>query len=112
MLGGPPTARRDFGQDESLALLAEIYRKTPATNATHVDVSVRLLAENGTEVFASRDSLANESATQGGSSTFSYVSHVPLKGVAPGRYALRLEARDRALSGDKPATAETAITVR
>jgi hypothetical protein len=47
----------------------------------------------------------------GNASTFAFTKQIPLKNVAPGRYLLRIKARDRTSTPDAPAASETVITV-
>jgi len=112
LLGAPATSRRVFTQNETLALMAEIYDNLPAVQPRQFEVTATLLGENGREVFTARDSLTNEPGTTAHWTTVSYTKPISLKSVAPGRYLLRVEARNRADAGDRsPASAETVITV-
>ena len=54
--------------------------------------------EAGRDAFASRDVLANGEGSARKWQTFGYTGRIPLKDIAPGRYLLRLEARERAAS--------------
>ena len=56
LLPAPATSRRDFPREDVLALYTEIYDNDTPRQARHVDVQVRLIAENGTEVFAAATS--------------------------------------------------------
>ncbi|MCM3880870.1 MAG: VWA domain-containing protein [Vicinamibacterales bacterium] len=109
LLGAPATSRREFAQSETLKLLTEIYDNLPAQQARQVDLRVRLIAENGQEVFASRDSLANGAGGAKPWSTFTYVGQVPLNNIPPGHYLLRLEAAHT--TGGNTASVEAVITV-
>ena len=112
LLGAPATSRREFTQNETLALVTEIYDNMPAQQPRQIDISARLIGENGTEAFVARDSLANGSGGSQNWTAFDYAGHIPLKDVAPGRYLLRVEAQDRArTNGGKPAASETVITI-
>ena len=112
LLPGPATTRREFAQSDVLAVLADVYDNGVSTQPRMIDIAARLIAENGRDVFAAHDSLSN-----GGSdstknwNTFAFTKQIPLKGVPPGRYLLRIEARDRARAADAPAATETVLTV-
>jgi len=111
LLGAPPTSRREFDRTETLAWLTEIYDN--ARQSRQFDVATRLIDENGRDVFTSREALANGADASNKWTTFAYTGRVPLKGIAPGRYLMRIEARDRAESDQARAVvAQTVITVR
>ena len=50
------------GKSTLLALLAEIYDNSDSDQARSIDVAVRLLGEDGTEVFTAKDTLSNTGA--------------------------------------------------
>jgi VWFA-related protein len=111
LLGGAPTSRREFARAETLAWLTEIYDN--ARQPTQFDVSARLIDENGREVFVTREVLGNGAGGASKWTTFAYTGRVPLKDIAPGRYLLRIEARDRASKNeDGFKTSQTVITVK
>jgi hypothetical protein len=121
MLPAPATSRRAFPQSDTVVLYTEIYDNITARQPRRLDVAVRLVSETGTEVFVSRDELSNGLASlgttgaQGGKpwDIYGYAKQIPLKGVAPGRYLLRVEAQIRGnVDGAKPASRETVITVQ
>ncbi len=75
---------------------------------------MRLLSEDGNEVFVSRDELAN-APTPGEKpwEIYGYPKQIPLKDVPAGRYLLRVEAQVRGNVDDaKPVARETLITVQ
>jgi VWFA-related protein len=111
LLGTPAMSRRQFSQGETIAWMAEIYDNTPAGQARQIDVSTRLIAESGQEVFASRDLLKNGSDGAEKWRAYGYTGRIPLKDVAPGRYLLRIEAHDRTTRSGRPMAAETVLTV-
>jgi len=112
LLGAPATSRRVFTQNETLALMAEIYDNLPAVQLRQFEVTATLLGENGREVFAARDSLTNEPGSTAHWTTVSYTKPISLRSIAPGRYLLRVVARNRADAPDRsPAATETVITV-
>ena len=112
VLPAPATSRRTFAQDDVLAVLAEIYDNNPSRQARQIEMSARLIADGGREIFVARDSLGNGGSDNAKNwETFSFKREIPLKDVLPGRYLLRIEARDRARTNDAPAATETVITV-
>ena len=114
LLPGAPTTRREFPKADTLALLTEIYDNSSSQQPRTIDVAVRLLGEDGREVFTARDTLDNAGAKDAKHwDAYTYVKELSLKDVAPGRYLLRVESQGRgSLSGAKPAASETVITVR
>ena len=59
---------------------------------------------------ASRDELANGTSGEKPWEIYGYAKRIPLKGLAPGRYVLRIEAAVRGKDG-APATREAPITI-
>ena len=105
----PATSRREFSQSDTLSLLAEIYDNNSSQQPRQIDASVRLVAEDGREIFAARDSIQNGSARNW--TAYGYARDIPLKDVPPGRYLLRVDAQLRGGSA-KPVSAETLISIR
>jgi VWFA-related protein len=112
LLGAPATSRRSFNQSETVAWMTEIYDNSGAKQPKRFDVSVRLVGEAGRDAFASSDVVVNGEGNTPKWQTFGYTGRIPLKDVAPGRYLLRIEARDRSEASRQPALAQTVITVR
>jgi VWFA-related protein len=111
LLPAPATSRREFPRGDTVALYTELYDNNTSREPRRFEVSVRLLSETGTEVFASREELANGAATNKPWDVFGYVKELSLKDVAPGRYVLRVEAQIRGNDDVKPVSRETLITV-
>lgn len=113
VLPAAPTSRREFSQRDLLAVYTEIYDNVTSDQARRVDVAVRLVSESGAEVFAMRDELQNGGvAPKKPWDVYGYLKEVALMNIAPGRYALRVEAQFRGNVDDaKPAVRETLITV-
>jgi VWFA-related protein len=106
------TSRRQFSQRDLIALYTEIYDNIGSDQARRVDLAVRLLSESGAEVFAARDEVTNGGvAPQKAWDIYAYSSEIALKDIAPGRYALRVEAQVRGNNDVKPVARETLITV-
>ncbi len=112
LLGAPATTQREFEQGDTLTWLAEIYDTTPGRGTRQIDVAARLVSEDGREAFSARDVIANGEGSARWTS-FGYTGRLPLKDIAPGRYVLRLEARERSNTNpDALQVAQTVVTVR
>jgi hypothetical protein len=113
VMPAPATSRREFSQRDLIALYTEIYDNIGSAQARHIDIAVRIVSEDGKEAFAVRDVLENGGvAPKKPWEIYGYSKEIALKGVAPGRYALRVEAQVRGNSNDaKPVARETVITV-
>jgi hypothetical protein len=112
VMPGAATTRREFSQRDLIALYTEVYDNVNSTQARHVDVSVRIVSEDGKEVFAVRDTLENGGvAPKKAWDIYGYSRELALKNIAPGRYALRVEAQLRGNNDVKPAFRESLITV-
>ncbi len=114
LLPAAATTRREFPRGDILALYTEIYDNITARQARRFDVTIRLLSEDGKEVFTSHDELAN--APKPGEKpweSYGYPKQISLKDVPAGRYLLRVEAQVRGDFDDaKPVARETVITVQ
>jgi VWFA-related protein len=108
LLPGPPTAAREFGREDLLAVLAEIYDNDAARLHT-VDLSAIVLADDGTRVFVWREE-RNSRDLGSDRGAYTYVARIPLKDFKPGTYVLSVEARSR-LGGD-PAAREIQFSVK
>jgi VWFA-related protein len=111
LLPAPATSRREFPQSDVLAFYTEIYDNDTSRQPRHIDISVRVVSEQGTEVFVSRDELVNGTSGEKPWDIYGFAKRIPLKGLAPGRYVLRVDA---AVRGQDAATAtrEAPITIR
>jgi VWFA-related protein len=105
-LPGPPTTRRDFYPIDVLALYSEVYDRLQSNVPHTVDVTTRLVDQNGKEVFRTADA-RKSSEFQG---AFGYSAQIPLADVAPGRYMIQVEARAR-VKDAQPVRREMLITV-
>ena len=93
MLPGPPTVSRTFRSGEQLALVAEVYDNE--TKTTHgLDIVTTVFSDDGRQIFKKEDqhSTSELGGTSGG---FGHTALIPLRGVAPGLYVLKVEARSR-----------------
>jgi VWFA-related protein len=108
-LPGPPTVSRTFRAQEELALLAEVYdneAKTPHT----VDISTTVRVDDGREVYKHEDQRSS-SELGGGKGGYGYTARIPLKGLSPGLYVLKVEARSRLGKGTATASREVQFRV-
>ena len=109
----PATSRREFIQGDTLALFAEIYDNMAPNKPHKVDITTRLIAEDGREVFKNeeaRDSSELKATQKGGG--FGHTAQIPLKDVNPGRYLLAIDAIPRNRDKDtKKVSRETLIVV-
>jgi hypothetical protein len=86
----PPTALRTFAAGETLMVLFEVYRQAAGGP---VDLTTSVRDASGRVVFRSQEQMPAEKVW-GGESGFGYTVRVPLAGIAPGQYTLRVEARE------------------
>jgi VWFA-related protein len=112
LLLAPATTRRTFPQSDVLAVLVDIYDNNTSTQPRTIDVAARLVTDSGRDLFTARDSLTNGGTDNAKVwNTYAFTRPIPLKDIPPGRYLLRIEARDRARTNEPPAASETVVTV-
>lgn len=106
----PATSRREFVKGDVLAIFAEIYDNLPPLPTHKIDVTTKLITEDGREVF--KTSEERDSKDLGGSKGggYGHALQIPLADVAPGRYLLRIEAAAR-LKDVNPVAKELLIRV-
>src|SRR3954447_197078 len=98
VLPSPPTATRDFPQGDTLAIFSEVYDNLG--KAPHrVVMTATVLTDEGKTAFTTSDERRSEEL-QGASGGYGYAVQIPLTGIAPGRYVLRVEAK--ATTGNEP----------
>ena len=102
-----PSAVRAFPAGDELSMAVDVYDNRAAT-PHRVEIRTSLTADNGTVVFSSRDERRTDELK--GGNTFGHVAAIPLKGVAPGRYVLRVEAQ-ALVSNGATASREIELTV-
>jgi VWFA-related protein len=102
-----PSAVRAFPTGDELSLAVDVYDNRAAT-PHRVEIRTSLTADNGTVVFSSRDERRTDELK--GGNTFGHVAAIPLKGVAPGRYVLRVDAQ-ALVSNGATASREIELTV-
>jgi hypothetical protein len=98
VLPGPPTSMREFPQNDQLAVFAEVYDNLPKT-PHRVGITASVLADDGKVMFTKSDERSNDEL-KGALGGYGYTGTIPLTGLAPGRYVLRLEARSMMGKGD------------
>ncbi len=90
MLRTPPTVARVFGSQDQLEVLAEVYDNQQPSHK--VDISTTLRANDGRVAFSTNET--RDSADLGGKAGgYGYTAVVPLSGLTPGLYVLRVEAK-------------------
>jgi VWFA-related protein len=109
ILPASPIATRVFPANDQLDLAVDVYDNRP-TPPHRVEIRTSLTSDTGNVVFSQRDERRTEEL-KGANGTFGHVATVPLKGVAPGRYVLRVEAQSLLTNGAS-ASREVEITVR
>ena len=109
ILPGSPTAMRDFPTGDQLALAVDVY-DNKVSSPHRVNIHTTITADDGNVIFTSNDERKSDEL-KGVNGTYGHVATIPLKGVAPGRYVLRVEAKST-LSGNATASREVEFTVR
>jgi VWFA-related protein len=109
ILPASPSAIREFPTGDQLALAIDIY-DNKASTPHRLEVRTSLTADDGKVVFSNREERRTEEL-KGAAGTFGHVANIPLSGVAPGRYVLRVEAQS-SLSNTTVAAREIEIRVR
>ena len=104
LLPGPLTTYREFPQVDELALFTEIYDNVKQPHKTEIVATVR--AEGGTSVFETREE-HDSSELAGAAGGYGFQARVPLKGLAPGLYVLRIEATARI--NDRPTASQETV---
>ncbi len=98
VLPSPPTARRAFPANDTLAMFVDVYDNVRSP-AHRVMMKSTLTSDDGTVVFTNADE--RQSAELGGTTgAYGYAATIPLRGLAPGRYVLRVEAQSTLSKGE------------
>jgi VWFA-related protein len=109
-LPAPATSRRTFSRNDVLRVFAELYDNVDSRNAARIEVVTSLVGEGGAAAFSSRETFGGGTGRDVKSSRIPIAKEIPLTGLKPGAYVLRVEAR--ALGGAaRPASRETALTI-
>jgi VWFA-related protein len=98
VLPGPPTAMREFPSNDQLAIFAEVYDNLPKT-LHRVAITASVLADDGKVVFSRADERSSDEL-KGAVGGYGYTGTIPLSGLGPGRYVLRVEAKSLVGKGD------------
>jgi hypothetical protein len=94
VLPAPATAIRTFPRSDTLSLFAEVYDNR--NNAPHrVAIASTVLADDGRVMFTAADERTSADL-QGKKGGYGYQQQIPLAQFPPGRYVLRIEARNLA----------------
>ena len=104
LLPGPLTTYREFPQVDEIALFTEIYDNVKPPHKTEIVATVK--AEGGTPVFETREE-HDSSELAGAGGGYGFQARVPLKGLAPGLYVLRVEATARV--DDRPTVSRETV---
>jgi VWFA-related protein len=97
VLPGSPTSLREFPSGDVLSVFAEVYDNL-ARPPHRVSIKSSVLADDGTVVFSSEGERRSEELN-GKVGGYGHTVNIPLKGLAPGRYVLRVEARTLLANG-------------
>jgi hypothetical protein len=93
VLRAPPTAARQFDRRDILSVFTEVYDNRK-DRATPVAITTSVADAAGRVVFRSEESIEG-SAFDSARRAYGHMASVPLNDLAPGEYALRVEARSR-----------------
>jgi VWFA-related protein len=93
ILAAPPTASREFATNEQIGSYLEMYPSASTTSAG-ADVTTSLVAPDGKVAFRSEDRISAEEL-RAAANGYGWLVPIPLSGVAPGNYVLRVEVRSR-----------------
>jgi VWFA-related protein len=107
VLPAPPMGSRVFPLNDELALFAEIYDNAAST-PHKVDITATVTSDDGKVVFKT-DDVRDSAELQGQRGGYGYAARIPLTGMPPGLYVLKVEARSR--MGDNP-TADRQVQFR
>jgi hypothetical protein len=89
----PPVALRVFPKDDEVLVFGEIYDRTAAT-AHNVDITTTVTSSGGAVAWKHSDERSS-SELQGTSGGYGHIVRVPMAGLDPGNYVLKVEARSR-----------------
>ena len=109
ILPASPSTLREFSNGDELALAVDVYDNRGFT-PHRVEIRTTVTDDHGTVVFSARDERKSEEL-KGTIGTFGHVARVPLKGMAAGRYVLKVEAQST-LSSNANASREIEFQVR
>jgi hypothetical protein len=88
-----PVALRHFPSGDELSVFAEVYDNA-ASSPHKVDITTTITADDSKVVFKA-DEERSSTDIQGKRGGYGYSAKIPLTGIAPGTYVLKVEARSR-----------------
>lgn len=97
VLPSAPTAQRAFPANDTLVLFTDIYDNA-GSPAHRVMMKTTVTADDGKVVFTSHDERRSEELG-GKTGGYGYSATIPLEGLAPGRYVLRVDAQSSLTKG-------------
>jgi len=104
LLPGPLSTHREFPQGDEIALFAEIYDNIKQPHKVQITATAK--AEGGQTVFETKED--HESSELAGSAGgYGFQTRIPLNGLAPGLYVLRVEGI--AQIGDRATTSKEIV---
>jgi hypothetical protein len=109
VLPASPSARREFPAGDTLSLFTEVYDNQRAPH--RVAIRTTLTGDDGRVVFTSADERRSEELAGSRGGGFGHTATVPLAGMPPGRYVLRVEAQTL-LAGGPVASRELELRIR
>jgi hypothetical protein len=90
VLPGPSTVAREFASDSELTVFTEVYDHLPSPHRLAIETTIT--GDDGRVTYASTDERSSDELRKRGDG-FGHVQPIPLKGLAPGRYVLRVMAK-------------------
>jgi VWFA-related protein len=110
-LPGAVTSRRSFPVGDTLAVYAEVYDNNASRQPRQIDVAVRVIDAQGSDVFTANDSMSTNASTGGRAGEPSQIyAQFKLDDLDPGTYLIRVQANPSGGS-TQPIARETLITV-
>jgi VWFA-related protein len=97
VLPASPTTAREFVRQDQIAVFAEIYDNQTRT-PHRVAIKTTVLSDEGTAVFTSSEERRSEELGKAGGG-YGHLAKIPLAGIAPGRYVVRVEAQTLLANG-------------
>jgi VWFA-related protein len=102
-LPGPPIATREFAAADTLAFFAEFYENAKASTTHVIDLKAELRDDKGSvvrNVAEERSSTELRTPSGGSGGGYGFAGQMPLSGLPPGLYVLRVSGQSRA--GERP----------
>ncbi len=110
-LPAPATTAREFVRADELALFAEFYENVPGAPPHRLDITTTLRDEAGRVVSENTDERSS-TELQGKQGGYGYMARLPLSGLEPGIYVIRVEGRSRIGDRDNAIGRDVQIRVR